>query len=60
LTKYVMLGIAASVTLRLSVVGIYAVIAYIARQRTREIGVRMALGAQTGDVVGCLLTTASR
>jgi predicted permease len=46
----VMLGIAAAVALLLGVVGIYGVISYIAAQRTREVGIRIALGATPRDV----------
>ena len=51
----VMLSIAAGVALLLGVVGIYGVISYIAAQRTREIGIRMALGAAQRDVSGLFL-----
>jgi predicted permease len=54
----VMLAIAGSMALALGILGIYGVISYAVSQRTREIGIRMALGAKKNELVWMFVRSA--
>ena len=50
-----LMGLFASLALVLTIIGLYGVISYVVKQRTQEIGIRLALGAQVGDILSMVL-----
>jgi ABC-type antimicrobial peptide transport system permease subunit len=55
-----LMGAFASIALLLAAVGVYGVMAYAIRQRTREIGIRIAIGAELRDVTRLVVLSSLR